>query len=686
MMRYVRAFNSMDAIRTFLNALGCFDELLSLEEEFGNFLEAAKIAKLKGELLVEADLFGKAGHFKQSAMLILWYVFANSLWSSGSKGWPLKQFPQKEELLEKAKSFAKNESNQFFELVCLEAEILLHDQSNLFIMKQHLNSSQRHNSIKGEILSARKILDAHFHLNSSEYVWENDLVLDLASFLDEKLSKNEVSIETLIYSWSFWKDKIVNIFECLGCLETQDVSEYGSYGEFCLNYLGVQRHFNNLSPTFVLMNSDADWVREVDYRYIKRNGKLISLDVHHFVSASRNYWSSELISVGMKVLTNLESLYEFSIKNSFSLFCQSRNAAMENLAGNNIGPGELSLKRMLHGALIDAYNANWEKEEDYISPVCFLYLVERQLILLSCSQGKCRENVKDAYAVGVEKSPPEYENRSLFGEAAKMLDELKQLHAALDVSEVKLRNDNSTIGELLNKLQSRKPRMEPLLNHIFAQKDKSFGSDGWDEDIGTASPWNGAHLFSSLDGEFEQIRGEILRKDPVPKLEECYLMVRRVSVRHATMNGELEKSEAAAMVSRNRSNQNRSSQNQQDQTKSKTSTGINKSAYKCTHYDQPGHTKDRCFEIVGYPEWWDHNRDSRKRNASKASPTGAPASKTSTVAIVETNAEEDVAKKSTAFVATRGNGGKVLNSSALVSNSAWIIDSRATDHMTFDSE
>ncbi|XP_058009792.1 uncharacterized protein LOC110664185 isoform X3 [Hevea brasiliensis] len=519
MMRYVRAFNSMDAIRTFLNALGCFDELLSLEEEFGNFLEAAKIAKLKGELLVEADLFGKAGHFKQSAMLILWYVFANSLWSSGSKGWPLKQFPQKEELLENAKSFAKNESNQFFELVCLEAEILLHDQSNLFIMKQHLNSSQRHNSIKGEILSARKILDAHFHLNSSEYVWENDLVLDLASFLDEKLSKNEVSIETLIYSWSFWKDKIVNIFECLGCLETQDVSEYGSYGEFCLNYLGVQRHFNNLSPTFVLINSDADWVREVDYRYIKRNGKrngkLISLDVHHFVSASQNYWSSELISVGMKVLTNLESLYEFSIKNSFSLFCQSRslayifeiskfllnskflvrchsdnkelqkfvgmstrhffsyiypldwreslkrnmvsfrrtetcsnllremifenvhlknnlsygklgrialiilgsgklynglhakimdglkwnsswndliedlcrNAAMENLAGNNIGPGELSLKRMLHGALIDAYNANWEKEEDYISPVCFLYLVERQLILLSCSQG-----------------------------------------------------------------------------------------------------------------------------------------------------------------------------------------------------------------------------------------------------------------------------------------------------------
>ena len=32
-----------------------------------------------------------------------------------------------------------------------------------------------------------------------------------------------------------------------------------------------------------------------------------------------------------------------------------------------------------------------------------------------------------------------------------------------------------------------------------------------------------------------------------------------------------------------------------------------------------------------------------------------------------------------------GNGGKVLNISTPVSNSAWIIDSDATDHMTFDS-
>ncbi|KAF2298171.1 hypothetical protein GH714_016736 [Hevea brasiliensis] len=405
MMRYVRAFNSMDAIRTFLNALGCFDELLSLEEEFGNFLEAAKIAKLKGELLVEADLFGKAGHFKQSAMLILWYVFANSLWSSGSKGWPLKQFPQKEELLEKAKSFAKNESNQFFELVCLEAEILLHDQSNLFIMKQHLNSSQRHNSIKGEILSARKILDAHFHLNSSEYVWENDLVLDLASFLDEKLSKNEV----LTNLESLYEFSIKNSFS-LFC-QSRSLAYIFEISKFLLNSKFLVRcHSDNkelqkfvgMSTRHSLANISSDWRESlkrnmVSFRRTETCSNLLREMIFENVHLKNNLSYGKLGRIALIILGSGKLYNGLHAKIMDGLKWNSswndliedlcRNAAMENLAGNNIGPGELSLKRMLHGALIDAYNANWEKEEDYISPVCFLYLVERQLILLSCSQG-----------------------------------------------------------------------------------------------------------------------------------------------------------------------------------------------------------------------------------------------------------------------------------------------------------
>ena len=56
-----------------------------------------------------------------------------------------------------------------------------------------------------------------------------------------------------------------------------------------------------------------------------------------------------------------------------------------------------------------------------------------------------------------------------------------------------------------------------------------------------------------------------------------------------------------------------------------------------------------------------------------------------TAAIVETKTEDDRVEKSSALATAAGNSGKVLNISTPISNSAWIIDFGATDHMTFDS-
>ncbi|XP_075659796.1 uncharacterized protein LOC142629655 isoform X2 [Castanea sativa] len=324
MMQFVKAFQSMNLMRRFLRSLDCLGELLLLEEESGNFLEAANIAKLRGEILHEADLLGKAGNVKEASMLLLFYVLYNSLWTPGSKGWPLKQFTQKLELLAKAKSFAKNDSN-FYSFVCTEADILSNEQSNLSITKKYLNASQRHNSVGGEIISARKILDAHLQSNCAKYVWHDYFVFDLTKHSEQVTSRNQISVETLFYFWNFWKDKILSIFKYLRCLDTQDVNEYRSYGDFCLNYLGVRRQFHNLNAIYVLLNSDADWVRE-DSRFIHRNGNLVYIDVRHFVATAQSYWCSELLCAGMKVLANLEALYNFSMNNyALSLFCQSRS-------------------------------------------------------------------------------------------------------------------------------------------------------------------------------------------------------------------------------------------------------------------------------------------------------------------------------------------------------------------------
>ncbi|KAJ0078956.1 hypothetical protein Patl1_24392 [Pistacia atlantica] len=326
MMKFVKAFHSVDLRREFLKSLNCYDELLLLEEESGNFVDAANIAKMRGDILRAADLLQKAGNFKEASAFILDYVFSNSLWSPGSNGWPLKQFGQKEELLGKAKSWAENDSSQFSEFVRNEADILSNEQCNLFMLSHQLNASKKHQSIRGEILSVRKILDFHLHLSSSKYGWEDELVSDLVAYSEDIIHRNQVSVETLVYYWNYWKNMIVKILEYLEHLQTQDVNNCRSYGDFCLNYLSVWKQYSNLGTKYLLLNPDADWIRKVDKRCAQMSEKLVSIDVSKLVSAARSYWSSELLFVGMKVLENLCAFRKQSFQNSSSVFCKIRNS------------------------------------------------------------------------------------------------------------------------------------------------------------------------------------------------------------------------------------------------------------------------------------------------------------------------------------------------------------------------
>ncbi|WVY93108.1 hypothetical protein V8G54_032196 [Vigna mungo] len=149
------------------------------------------------------------------------------------------------------------------------------------------------------------------------------------------------------------------------------------------------------------------------------------------------------------------------------------------------------------------------------------------------------------------------------------------------------------------------------------------------------------HIFlAGLDGEFEQIRGEILCKERVPELENSYALIRREAKRQTTLKG----------------------------NHPKANSNIDKSKFKYTHCNQQGHTKNRCFELNGYPEWWDHSRDQRRKNPAAA--------------VVEAKNIDEASKDSTTLMAIRGNGGEFY---VPITNSTWIIDSGATDHMTFDS-
>ena len=89
----------------------------------------------------------------------------------------------------------------------------------------------------------------------------------------------------------------------------------------------------------------------------------------------------------------------------------------------------------------------------------------------------------------------------------------------------------------------------------------------------------------------------------------------------------------------------------------------------CTHCREKGHSQQRFYDIIGYPEWWDFSKKPRKKIAGKA---------------MMTSSEENQSLP-TANVAHPGSIGKASVFSATSKNRTWIIDTGASDHMTRDS-
>ncbi|KAJ9539522.1 hypothetical protein OSB04_032255 [Centaurea solstitialis] len=163
------------------------------------------------------------------------------------------------------------------------------------------------------------------------------------------------------------------------------------------------------------------------------------------------------------------------------------------------------------------------------------------------------------------------------------------------------------------------------------------------------------HIFlADLDPEFNQARSEILRKDPPLDLESSYAYVRKDQNQRHTM--EEPKSEPDGMVHLTT----------RSRPKGKNINGKG-NTLTCTHCGEDGHSKQRCYEIIGYPDWWDFSKKPRKKigQASVAATAKLEEPPTPVAAHVERN---------TSGMSNTDNSKK----------GSWIIDTGATDHMTND--
>ncbi|KAJ8629370.1 hypothetical protein MRB53_022693 [Persea americana] len=330
MMHFVKAFGSLDLIRNFLKSWNFLDALVAVEDEAGNYMEAADIARMKGNVLLEAEMLGKAGNFENASRLILFYVVMNSLWAAGGMGWPLKKFQDKDVLLMKAKSLAEKASSSFYEIICADIDILSDQSYSLITMSKQFCSARSHQNTQLQFFCQRKIIDIHLQLEASKFYWESEIVSDVDNHTEKMMSQNYFSVETLMYFWNLWKEMIMKILSYLRLPALPAENDFLIYEDFCLEYFGVRKKDKeklikktkkkDKENTYVALIPDACWMNGNHGSSIKRDKDLVSMDAPQFMLLAECFWISEVFSVGMKVLDKLHVLHDFSAKKPLFFF------------------------------------------------------------------------------------------------------------------------------------------------------------------------------------------------------------------------------------------------------------------------------------------------------------------------------------------------------------------------------
>ncbi|CAL5025640.1 unnamed protein product [Urochloa decumbens] len=312
MMPFVKAFNSMDHVRAFLNSRNLLDELLSIEMEMDNFLDAAGIAKLKGDLLLEVNMLEKAEIFEDSTHLLLLYVTVNSLWSSHSRGWPPKSFAEKEQMLTKVKEMAKKVSADFFCSACFEADSLSDSHKSLANLTYILLEGRKCGNLLVELISARSIIDVHLQSQNSAYNLELEPGSEDEQCCHDMLACNQMSLETLACVWNHWSSVIVKVLAHLH--HSQDAkSNYPApiCEDLCAKYFGLRKDGDN---RYEVLNMDSGWLTNIGRNSLEQDGNRFWLDAAQCKSCAANFLVNELSSVGFCVLQKLESFVKASLE------------------------------------------------------------------------------------------------------------------------------------------------------------------------------------------------------------------------------------------------------------------------------------------------------------------------------------------------------------------------------------
>ncbi|XP_078164974.1 uncharacterized protein LOC144559739 [Carex rostrata] len=121
-------------------------------------------------------------------------------------------------------------------------------------------------------------------------------------------------------------------------------------------------------------------------------------------------------------------------------------------------------------------------------------------------------------------------------------------------------------------------------------------------------------FLDGLDDRLDNVRADMLQMNPFPTVEQAFARVRREEMRQMVMvmvKGDEVGNSPMALVSRGYKSA------EVNLTFSKTGP---KNNLMCTHCGGSKHTRENCFKLVGYPDWWKEQKK-RKQDGQKGRAT-----------------------------------------------------------------
>jgi hypothetical protein len=181
-----------------------------------------------------------------------------------------------------------------------------------------------------------------------------------------------------------------------------------------------------------------------------------------------------------------------------------------------------------------------------------------------------------------------------------------------------------------------------------------------------------AKFLSGLKPDLNPIRSQILSGKDIPTVRETYARVRRAAISSSGV-----KDERSALVGhydtpqgeRGDHNSRRGTHNGRG-GRGGRSGGGGRGLKKCTHCGRTNHTVDFCWKLHGKPAWANH--------ATVDGDNSTPSEEQ----VLISKAEYDSILQRASSYSMVASGNTCLHSS---SNSSWVIDSGASDHMTGNS-